>query len=141
MQGFNAGAAIVLVAIMSVVTTQALYQFWKTPVDRSRSAHKVARFINSLEPNARVETFESELLLMLERPYHYPPAKLTLDHIRSNLHNEHLPFDYDPLTADPDYLIIGDWGRWYGLYNHLVQNGTFSLVWSIGHYQIYRRVR
>ena len=132
--------ATVLVCIMGLATIQAGYKFARTPGDQS--VQQLVQFVNgATAPSARVETYESELLFLLERPYHYPPAQLNVDFIRKNVHHEPISVDYDPLTADPDYLIVGRWAQWLGLYRRVLRNGTFRLVKTVGRYQVYERVR
>jgi hypothetical protein len=139
-QRVSAIAATVLVCIMGLSTIQAGYKFSRTPGDQS--VQQLVQFVNdATAPGARVETYESELLFLLERPYHYPPAQLNVDFIRKNVHHELISIDYDPLTADPDYLIVGRWARRKGLYRHVLENGTFRLVTTVGRYQVYERVR
>ena len=51
------------------------------------------------------------------------------------------PIDYDPLAADPDYLVVGRFARENGLYDAAVGSGAFRLLRRDGLYDIYQRVR
>jgi hypothetical protein len=48
---------------------------------------------------------------------------------------------YDALEADPDYLVLGGYNRYGGLYDHWVESGDFRLIKEFPGYQIYQRVR
>jgi 4-amino-4-deoxy-L-arabinose transferase-like glycosyltransferase len=91
-------------------------------------------------PSALIETYDSELFLLLNRPYTYAPPDVLVDIIR---HHQHVgpPVTYDPLGATPDYLVVGDFGRWAGFYKPLVEQNRVRLVKIIGRYQIYEPVR
>jgi hypothetical protein len=91
-------------------------------------------------PSALIETYDSELFLLLNRPYTYAPPDVLVDIIR---HHQHVgpPVTYDPLGANPDYLIVGDFGRWAGFYKPLVEQSRIRLVKTIGRYQIYEPAR
>ena len=44
---------------------------------------------------------------------------------------------YDPLMADPDYVVVGRFGRWLGVYAPLVEAGQVRLIKQIGRYDVY----
>jgi len=48
---------------------------------------------------------------------------------------------YDPLQQNPDYLVVGEYGRWAGFYKPLIAQNRVRLVTTIGRYQIYEPVR
>jgi hypothetical protein len=52
-----------------------------------------------------------------------------------------VPIDYDPLAADPDYLVVGYYGRLWDLYDPAIESGAFRLLQEYGTYRIYERVR
>jgi len=107
-----------------------------------RSAPAVADFFNTqTPPNALIETYESELHFLLNRPYHYPPDQthVQLNH-RSLLH-ESVIIDYDPLAAQPDYLVVGRFARENKLYQPAIDSGVFRLLKHDGLYDIYERAR
>jgi hypothetical protein len=60
---------------------------------------------------------------------------------RRMLLDEHTPIGYDPLAADPDYLVVGSFAGWNGLYDPVIKSGAFRLIDHIGSYDIYQRVR
>jgi hypothetical protein len=52
-----------------------------------------------------------------------------------------VPADYDPLAADPDYLVVGPLGRAWRLYDRAVAAGDFQPVARFAVYEVLQRVR
>lgn len=44
--------------------------------------------------------------------------------------------DYDPLAADPDYLVIGQFARLSKIYNQVLSEGEFQWVNSCQGYDV-----
>ena len=88
-----------------------------------------------------IETYDSELLFLLERPYHYPPDQVQVELNRRTFLGQDVEIPYDPLIADPDYLVVGRHSRMWGLYAPVTAAGEFELVATFDPYQVYRRVR
>lgn len=107
-----------------------------------RALERTAAYLNSqTPPDALIETYESELHFMLDRPYHYPPDQVHVDLILRTSHGRDVALDYDPLAADPDYLVIGDFGRGNALYDETLASGAWRPVLHDGLYDVYQRVR
>lgn len=106
-----------------------------------RSALDVTAFLNALPADRRIETYESELLFLLERPAHFPPDQTHVDLIRRRMLGLDAPVGYNPLAADPDYLVVGAFTREYPLYADVIAAGHFRLVRDDGLYAIYARVQ
>jgi len=47
----------------------------------------------------------------------------------------------DPLEANPDFLVLGDFGGWTQICDPVLSAGEFQLVKSCLDYDIYQRVR
>ena len=77
----------------------------------------------------------------MNRPYHFPPDQVHVDLNRRMLLDEHTAITYDPLAADPDYLVVGSFAGWNGLYDPVIASGAFHLIDQIDGYAIYERVR
>ena len=108
----------------------------------SDSAEKVAGFLNqNILAGSLVETYESELFYQLDRPYHYPPDQIHVELNRRKDLSQDVPIDYDPLQADPDYLVVGPFSRMWDLYDPVISTGEFRLIKSFPSYQIYERAR
>lgn len=107
------------------------------------SPRRVAELINDSTPaNARIESFESEILFLLDRPYHYPPIDTHTAMIeRHRVSDTVSVVPYDALAADPDYLVYGGFSSSANLYNSAIDRGDFRLWREIGEYRIFERVR
>jgi hypothetical protein len=101
---------------------------------------EVTGYIESVsEPDDLIETYESELFFLLDRPYHYPPDIISLQWISSIFLGNEVAINYDPMEADPDYLVIGEMGKFTNIYDPLLSNGEFHKVNSFPGYEIYAR--
>jgi len=52
-----------------------------------------------------------------------------------------VPIEYDPLLANPDYLVVGEFIKGLRLYDPVIRTGAFRLVKSFNEYDIYQRSR
>jgi 4-amino-4-deoxy-L-arabinose transferase-like glycosyltransferase len=145
-RGFNKEAAGALLVLLIVVTSvprtgMALYKTYV--IDADNSVQQTADFLNSQTAAATlIETYDSELMFLLNRPYQYPPDQLLVNLIRRTFLYEHnIDVDYDPLVANPDYLVVGPHSKQWRLYDPVVRAGAFRLLQSYKRYQIYERVR
>ena len=106
------------------------------------SARQTAEFLNtSASPDALIETYDSELFFFLNRPYHYPPDQLSVDLSRRALLDKTVLIDYDPLAANPDYIVVGPFSALWRLYDPTLSGTAFRWLKTIGRYAIYQRVR
>ena len=140
-QGLGALFVVFLVGIMlplSLGTWRVLLQ----PDSSRDAATEVAAFLNtSTQPNALIETYESELFFLLHRAYHYPPDQLHIELNRRLFLEQPVNIDYDPLVANPDYLVVGSFGSQWRLYDPVLAGGDFRLVRTFDTYYVYERVR
>ena len=117
-----------------------LYESYFVKADAS--ALEVVDFLNTrTSSDSIIETYDSELFFLLNRPYHYPPDQIHVELNRRTFLKQHLSIDYDPLAADPDYLVVGPYSKLWKLYDRAVQSGSFRLVQPYGRYDVYQRVR
>jgi hypothetical protein len=102
---------------------------------------ETAHFLNThTEPDALIEMYDRELFFLTERVYHYPRTVHHQLNRRAFL-GEDVTLDYDPLAADPDYLVVGPMTRMWRLYDPVLETDAFRLVHANERYQIYERVR
>jgi len=136
------GALLVIVLIATSVP-RTLFMLYKSYVlDSDASVQQVAQFLNThTASGALVETYDSELFFLLDRPYHYPPDQIHIDLNRRTFLYEDLPIDYDPLAENPDYLVIGPHSRQWRLYDRVLKTGAFHLLRAYHRYTVYERVR
>jgi len=122
------------------ITVIHLYHGYTSPPDRS--SREVAEFLNTATPpDALIETYDMELFVLLNRRYSHPSDDVHLRVIRHIYLDQNVEVDYDPMAADPDYLIVGPIGRLSRLYEPILQTGAFHLISEGSRYQVYERVR
>jgi hypothetical protein len=139
-QNLTALAAIVLVTMSVGQALTVLYGAYVINADSS--VKNVVQFLNTkTPPDALIETYESELFCFLERRYHYPPDQVHVELIRKNSLGEPVAINYDPLAADPDYLVLGRTNRFWDFYDPYLKTGAFRLLQTYAVYEIYERVR
>ncbi len=93
-------------------------------------------------PDDLIETYESELMFLLgDRRFHYPSDQVSIDLTKRMLTERSTVVDYDPLTADPDYLVVGPFSLYLQLYDPWETSGEFTLIKEFPGYEIYARVR
>ena len=97
---------------------------------------EVARYLNTqTDPNAVVESYEMELFPLLDRPLHYPQVAAMEQLVRRNARGEDILIDYDPLQANPAYLVTGPVNSIWGLYEEAIRNHEFELMRTFGRYK------
>ncbi|HPV82103.1 MAG TPA: glycosyltransferase family 39 protein, partial [Nitrospira sp.] len=135
----KAAVVVVLLVIMGWGAVQERYAFRAREDDRDLFA--VTQYLNTATPpTAVIETYDSELFLFLNRPYTYAFPRHLVEIIRRD-QGQAQAVTYDPLQSKPDYLVVGEYGRWAGFYKPLVAQHRVRLVTTIGRYQIYEPVR
>lgn len=138
----SAGAllAVLLIAMTLPATLKMLYRSYVVQADVS--VFQAADFLNTrTASNALIETYDSELFFLLDRPYHYPPDQIHVELNRRTFLGQDVPINYDPLAADPDYLVVGPISRMWDLYREVLEGNHFALLGVIGHYEVYQRQR
>jgi hypothetical protein len=140
---FNRSNIFSLVAVLLFaflpITIFNLYIGYANP---DRSSREVADFLNAATPpDALIETYDMELFVLLNRRYSHPPDDVHLRLIRHIYLDRNVEVGYDPLAADPDYLVVGPIGRFTRLYDPILQAGSFRLILEGTRYQVYERIR
>lgn len=103
---------------------------------------EVAAYLNArTKASDVIESYDSEVFVELERLYHFPPEALNTAAIRRTLLNQDIAYDYDPLAADPDYLVVGPFIRAWHIYDAVIASGQFKQVYHNDRYEVYARVR
>jgi hypothetical protein len=139
-QAAGAGLALALTLIAMPLTLKELYTAYFVPPDRS--LWQAAEMLNTqTPPGALIETHDAELFFLLNRLYHYPPEQTHIELIRRAFLLQDVRIDYDPLPANPDYLVVGPFNHGWHTYDATLATGAFRLLHSYGSYDIYERVR
>jgi 4-amino-4-deoxy-L-arabinose transferase-like glycosyltransferase len=98
----------------------------------------VSYLYDNVPTNARIETFESELLFLApELNYHFPSDLVSMQLFRRASIDRQYSVNYDPLIANPDFLVVGPYARTFGLYDEKLIERWFELIADVGGYQIY----
>lgn len=150
------GAALTLLALVTTLlfSLRWLGGVW-TDVQRGDApVQEAAAFLNTqTAPGALIETYNSELFVLLQRPYHFPPDQtnvaLIRDVTRANFGaavelsaNDLALLNYDPLAANPDYVVVGPANElWRRLYDAALHTDQLRLVYANRVYEVYERVR
>jgi hypothetical protein len=117
---------------MSAISMSALKKF------EDHSPYQTAEYLNkNFSPNTLVETFDGELIFLLNLPYHFPPASVQVELNRRTVLGEDMPVHYNFLQVKPDLIVIGPLGNKWGLYDNVVAQGQYKLIKQIGDYSIY----
>jgi hypothetical protein len=125
---------------MFALTLSMIYRTYHSDADLT--VLDVAAFLNTETPHdARIETYDSELFFLLNRPYHYPPDEVHVQLNRRTFLGENVNLNYDVLSFDPDYLVIGPHARMWRLYEDVINDGHFRLIRDFGRYTVYRSAK
>lgn len=136
------GLAGVLILLTVPSTAEFLYRYILNHPYQEPHLRQAADFLNIQVPaNALIETYESELHFMLNRRIHYPPDQLHVDLNRRTFLGAEVRIDYNPLAANPDFLVVGSQARMWQLYEPVLQSGGLRIIQRFGPYEIFERVR
>ena len=143
---------LTLLLAMIVLNLQWAAAYVAQAVSSEAPLADVVTYLNSRTPSgALIETYDSELFVLLDRPYHFPPDQTHIALIRDvtrrnfGIDEEASAADrellnYDPLAAAPDYLVVGPAHEvWRRLYEPVLTSGAVRLVYATTHYQVYAR--
>ena len=134
------GAALLAAVLIPILAPATVYVYALTLHDTNRPLIDAADYLNrATPPDALIETYDSELFILLDRDYHFPPDQVHVDLINRTVYATDAPIDYDPLAADPDYLVVGPNSAAWGLYDEAIRSGAFRLEADFGRYRIYDR--
>jgi 4-amino-4-deoxy-L-arabinose transferase-like glycosyltransferase len=136
------GALLAVVLVVLTTTSAVLMLVISLPTLADTSVFELARYIDAhTAPDALIETYNSELFFLVHRRYHYPPDQTNVVGLRRLYFNPDEPLDYDPLMADPDYLIVGTPSREWRVYDTVLKTGAFRRLLTLSRYDVYERVR
>ncbi len=102
------------------------------------SAFEMARYLQERIPeSARIETWEPEMMVLTDHRYHQPPQAL-LDAAARFIWLGGPPpstfYRWD--SAQPDYVLVGAFGRWVQLYRELEEQCVRPVA-AFGPYRLY----
>ena len=134
MMALAAGAYLALAIAIPLTLTA------NTIARRDESAQQFAAVIEAtVPPDALIATWEQELAVLTDHPYLYPPQPLLDRAVR----REWLGGDaisYDWYRAQPQYVAVGDFGAYTGVYATAELDQYYREVARIGTYVLYERL-
>lgn len=104
------------------------------------SARRFAAYINAhVGQDALIESWEWQIDFFTDHTYHHPPLSVLNLAIRHAFLGEPLPRDmYDFALYRPDYVVIGPFSKWIGLYPPDYLRRECAHIVSIGPYDLCR---
>lgn len=141
---YTLGALLAVFLLAMTVPLSVIYLYNAFNIGPAFPVRQVADFLNNeTPPDSVIESYDSEVFFLLERghKYHYPPDDLHLQYPRRLYGMPYTPIEYDPLEADPDYLVVGFTSTQWSVYDEILETGAFRLVHTFPPYRIYERVR
>lgn len=133
-----AGALLALVAMTLFFNLRPVLDY------RDSGLHEVVDWMRAnIPPDAVIESWEWQLDGLTGRhDVHHPSWRIVYEAIRQASHRgQDFDLPYDPFQADPDYIIIGPYGAWTGIYDQAVVWANFEDAVRIGEYHILKRIR
>lgn len=100
----------------------------------------LAQYLNThISTDVVIESWEWEVDLLTDHTYHHPSYKMMNTVTEQLWYGAAVPPDiYDPLVFHPSYLIVGPFAKWTGLYTQQPLEQKYTLVKSIGEYDLYK---
>jgi 4-amino-4-deoxy-L-arabinose transferase-like glycosyltransferase len=107
----------------------------------NNDAFKVAEYVNKhISTDELVETYESELLFMIDNPVHFPPDQTQVELNRRLFLKQEIDISYNPERVQFRYLIDGPSSVLWQLYTPILEQEQFKSLFVTGGYTIYERV-
>jgi hypothetical protein len=117
---------------------------WEILVPAFDAPQAMAAYLEeSIPQDALIETWEPEMGFLTDHNYHFPPAMLLLDAVQQvHLGGPPVAESYAFVqTAHPEYVLVGDFGRWVEVYPVDLLAARYTLVTRIGGYELYQIAR
>jgi hypothetical protein len=94
-----------------------------------------------VDKKALVETWEPEMGFLTDHNYHFPPPALLYKAVSNIWMGKPPPSDdYDFVQKNlPDYVLLGEFSRFVQLYPQNILDSQYTLVTTIGAYDLYAR--
>lgn len=140
-QFVRAIAVLMLLLLLPLASFRLVARDILSPPDSGYEAFTRAIRTN-VPPGKVIETWEWELTVADEtHSYHLPPTPLLNDLIaRVYFGAPASPDDYPFLAFDPDYIAVGRFARWTGLYPPSVLEMCCRPVVAVGEYELFEVV-
>lgn len=109
----RAGLYVGLVAVCAfgLGTIVEIGRFLIAVAPMNLALYQTANYINTRTPeNSRIETYETPLFFLLDRPYHYPPDQLNVDCLSPERCANAIK-SYRGIEGSQDFVVIGFWAK------------------------------
>lgn len=139
--GFQALFCLLLIIMaLTINLKMTIISFNETLINNPQAAAQKLQEI--IPAGALVETYESEIMFLAPSvQFHFPPDQTSVKAIERGNLDPGKSVNYDPLEANPDYVLVGIFGWMWGIYNNVTDPGIYKLQASFNGYQLYSRVR
>jgi hypothetical protein len=113
-----------------------------TSSQANNDAQMTATFLNnSTRQNAIIETYDSELLFLVDRNFSYPPDQVQVELNKRFFLSESVDIAYSPMESDAEYLVVGPYSKMWRLYETSInQKDKWKLIFSLPTYKVYQRL-
>jgi hypothetical protein len=111
--------------------------------DPDRSPQAFAQFLEeNVENHVVIASWEWEIAFLVEdHIFIHPPTSLLGEVITiQNLKSGDI-VDYDVLTGEPEFLILGPFAQRTGIYQPSIMSGHWQLIHQEGDYQLFQRAK
>lgn len=131
---------IVTTSIMLLIGIPLLVRGIEVMTKGNHTAQQMATYLNThITGETMIETWEPEIAFLTEHQYHFPPSAVLDGFSRTKALGEDPP-PYDPLTAKPDYILVGKFGWWTELYSPAFLKACCKPVKTVGTYALFEVV-
>jgi hypothetical protein len=132
--------AILSIVVLSYMGT--LIIITSTSILSNDYTEKVAQYLNqSIPSDALIETYDSELLFLVQRRFSYPPDQVQVELNKRAFLSKQVDIQYDPMLVDPDYIVVGPSSNMWKLYDSaLAQQKSWQLIYEIPNYRVYKHM-
>lgn len=135
------GICFVIVSVGFVI--MGLYFAYSNYLDDDCSlgyaAEDVADYLNTrTPPHSLIETYDSELFVLLDRPYHFPPDQLHVDLLQARDKPQSVrQHGYNPLAFSPDYIVVRYVNSQWDVYSKIIEKGHYELKYINSAYKVH----
>ncbi|MBT3338510.1 MAG: hypothetical protein HN855_14680 [Anaerolineae bacterium] len=135
----NGLTAIIGVVSLTYIALVIIWSFKYTVLNND--VEKIAEYLNQTTPeNASIETYDSELLFLVDRRFHYPPDQIQVELNKRKYLYPLTEIPYDPMLTEPDYIVVGPYGNMWELYKTTIdQEDLWELIHETSDYKVYQR--
>ncbi len=137
--GLGTGLRIWLIAMIGIPLAVTVREVLWPPFNAPRA---MAAYLNDNVPSdALIESWEPEMGFLSDHHIHFPPASLlpaAVRHIWFGAASPSTAYDF-VARENPPYVLRGQFARWVDLYPEEVLRARYTLVVTIGGYQLWAR--